>query len=144
MHAQDSATCEAAARGRAGTGLKLLGVTLLTSTKPESLPGMGIVLTAPELVLRRASFAAGAGFEGVVSSPLEASAIKAAFGNKLAVVCPGIRPDGSGTDDQARTATPAGALRAGAGFIVVGRPITRASDPGAAARAILADMTNAA
>jgi orotidine-5'-phosphate decarboxylase len=146
VHAQDRDTAAAAVRGRAGTDLKLLGITLLTSTKPESLGGQGISLPADELVLRRAGFAADAGFDGVVSSPLEARALKTRFGNRLAVVCPGVRPQSGeaiGGDDQARTATPADALRAGADYIVVGRPITRAADPAAAARAIVAEMTEA-
>ncbi len=145
VHAQDRDTVAAAVRGRAGTDLKLLGITLLTSTKPESLGGQGISLPAHELVLRRAGFAADAGFDGVVSSPLEARALKTRFENRLAVVCPGIRPQSERAigDDQARTATPAEALRAGADYIVVGRPITQANDPAAAARAIVAQMAGA-
>jgi orotidine-5'-phosphate decarboxylase len=146
VHAQDRNTVEAAVRGRASTKLKLLGITLLTSTKPETLGAQGIALPADELVLRRASIAAEAGFDGVVSSPLEAGVLKAAFGNRLAVVCPGIRPasgDAIHGDDQARTATPGDALRAGADYVVVGRPITRASDPSVAARAIIAEIAGA-
>ena len=146
VHAQDPQTVAAAVRGRAGSGLQLLGITLLTSAAPDSLGAQGISLSAAELVLRRARFAADAGFDGVVSSPLEARGLKAAFGDRLAVVCPGIRP-GSGQavagDDQARTATPGDALRAGADYIVVGRPITQASDPAAAARTIIAQMAEA-
>jgi orotidine-5'-phosphate decarboxylase len=143
VHAQDRLTVEAAVRGRAGSALKLLGVTLLTSTPPESLGEQGISLPAQELVLRRAGFAADAGFEGVVSSPLEAQALKQAFGSQLAVVCPGIRPRAVSTHDQARSTTPAEAIRAGADYIVVGRPVTKASDPAAAARAIVAEMAEA-
>ena len=143
VHSQDPQTVAAAMRGREGSGLKLLGITLLTSTAPETLGGLGISLTAPELVLRRAGFAASAGFHGVVSSPWEARALKEAHGGGLAVVCPGIRPHSGQAvsgDDQARTAGPGEALRAGADYIVVGRPITQAADPRAAARAIVADM----
>jgi orotidine-5'-phosphate decarboxylase len=145
VHAQDWQSVEAAVRGAAGSALKLLGITLLTSTKPDDLAGQGITLSARDLVLRRAGFAAEAGFHGVVSSPWEAAALKASFGN-LAVVCPGIRPKSETTvagDDQARTATPGDALRAGADYIVVGRPITRASDPAAAARVIIEEMADA-
>lgn len=146
VHAQDAQTVAAAVRGRAGSDLKLLGITLLTSAAPDSLPAQGISLSPAELVLRRARFAAEAGFDGVVSSPWEAGDLKGSFGGKLAVVCPGIRPRSQRAvahDDQARTATPGEALRAGADYIVVGRPITQASDPAAAARAIIAEMARA-
>jgi|SRR5208337_192017 len=146
VHAQDAQTVAAAARGRAGSDLKLLGITLLTSTAPDSLSAQGIALPPAELVLRRAGFAADAGFDGVVSSPWEARDLKTGFKDRLAVVCPGIRPRSEqpvAGDDQARTATPGDALRAGADYIVVGRPITRASDPAAAARTIVAEMAEA-
>jgi len=143
VHAQDQLTVEAAVRGRAGSRLKLLGITLLTSAPPESLGGQGISLTAQELVLRRAGFAADAGFDGVVASPLEAQALKQAFGSKLTAICPGIRPQAAPAGDQARTATPAEAIRAGADYIVVGRPITQADDPATAARRVIAEMTEA-
>lgn len=143
VHAQDKQTVEAAVRGRAGSGLKLLGITLLTNAKPDDLGVQGIALPSKELVLRRAGFAADAGFEGVVSSAWEARDLKTSFG-RLAVVCPGIRPAQSvAGDDQARTATPGDALRAGADYIVVGRPIVREADPAAAARGIVADMAEA-
>lgn len=146
VHAQDPQTVAAAVRGRAGFGLKLLGITLLTSTAPDSLGVQGISLSPAELVLRRARIAADAGFDGVVASPLEARGIKAAFGDTLATVCPGIRPRSKQAiagDDQARTATPGDALRAGADYIVVGRPIAQASDPAAAAGAIIEEMAEA-
>jgi orotidine-5'-phosphate decarboxylase len=143
VHAHDKLTVAAAVRGRAGSKLKLLGVTLLTSTPPESVGEQGISLPAPELVLRRAGFAADAGFDGVIASPLEAQALKQAFGSKLAIVCPGIRLHAAPAGDQARSATPAEAIRAGADYIVVGRPVTKADDPAAAARAIVAEMAEA-
>lgn len=145
VHAQDPQTVAAAVRGRGQSNLKLLGITLLTSAAADSLSQQGISLSVPELVLRRAKFAADADFDGVVSSPLEARALRAAFG-KLAVVCPGIRPASKQAvagDDQARTASPGDALRAGAEYIVVGRPITQAGDPAASARAIIAEMVTA-
>jgi orotidine-5'-phosphate decarboxylase len=143
VHALDPLTVEAAVRGKAASKLKLLGVTLLTSTPPESLGEQGISLSAQELVLRRAGFAADAGFDGVISSPLEAQALKQAFGSKLAIVCPGIRPRAAPAGDQARSATPAEAIRAGADYLVVGRPVTRADDPAAAARAIAGEIADA-
>ena len=145
VHAQDRQTLEAAMRGRGQSALKLLGITLLTSAKPDDLGAQGIALSSRDLVLKRAGFAADAGFGGVVSSPLEARDLKSAFGERLALVCPGIRPASEAVagDDQARTATPGEALRAGADYIVVGRPIARASNPSAAARAIIGEMAKA-
>jgi orotidine-5'-phosphate decarboxylase len=95
------------------------------------------------MVLRRARLAVEAGFDGVVASPQEAAAIRAAMGDRLLIVTPGIRPAGAASADQARVATPADALRAGADYLVVGRPITAAADPRAAAHAILAEMAGA-
>jgi orotidine-5'-phosphate decarboxylase len=146
VHAQDRETVEAAVRGKSGTKLKLVAVTHLMSAKPETQGAQGMPPPAHELMLRRASFAAEAGFDGVASSPLEAHMLKASFGERLAVICPGIRPRSEQTaswGDPARTATPGEALREGAGYIVVGRPITRARDPAAAARAIIAEMAEA-
>ena len=98
VHAQDRQTLEAAVRGRAGSALKLLGITLLTSANPRDLSEQGITLTSRDLVLQRAAFAADAGFDGVVSSAWEARDLKATFRERLALVCPGIRP-ASGTGD---------------------------------------------
>ena len=94
VHAQDAQTVAAAVRGRAGSGLKLLGITLLTSAAPDSLGAQGISLSSAELVLRRARFAADGGFDGVVSSPLEARDLKAAFGDRprLSARHPAARP----------------------------------------------------
>jgi orotidine-5'-phosphate decarboxylase len=145
VHAQDRQTLEAAVRARAGSSLKLLGITLLTNANPDDLSKQGIALSSHDLVLQRAAFAADAGFDGVVSSAWEARDLKTNFRERLALVCPGIRLTAEGVtgDDQARTATPGDALRAGADYIVVGRPIIRARDPSAAARAIIAEMATA-
>ena len=93
VHAQDAQTVAAAVRGRGRSDLKLLGITLLTSTAPESLGAQGISLSPAELVLRRARIAAEAGFDGAVSSPWEARDLKASFGEKFAVVCPESGPE---------------------------------------------------
>jgi orotidine-5'-phosphate decarboxylase len=145
VHAQDRKTLEAAVRGRAGSPLKLLGITLLTNANPDDLSKQGITLSARDLVLQRAAFAVDAGFDGVVSSAWEARDLRAKFGERLALVCPGIRPASETAvtgDDQARIATPGDALRAGADYIVVGRPILRARDPSAAACAIIGEMAS--
>jgi orotidine-5'-phosphate decarboxylase len=143
VHGTDAKTLGAAMRGRGDTGTKLLAITVLTSLDEADLREQGIAASAEEMVLRRARLAAEAGFDGVVASPKEAAAIRAAMGDSLLIVTPGIRPVGAASADQARIATPADALRAGADYLVVGRPITAAADPRAAAEAILAEMAGA-
>jgi orotidine-5'-phosphate decarboxylase len=144
VHGQDRKTLDAAVRGRRGSGMKLLAITLLTSTDLADLREQGIAASAEEVVLRRAQLAADAGFDGVVASPREAAAIRSAMGAKLLIVTPGIRPAGAAAADQARIATPADAIRAGADYLVVGRPITAASDPLSAAQAIAQEIAAAA
>lgn len=119
--------------------LGVLAVTVLTSFDAVDLRDLGYppAVTAEELVLQRAQTALDTGCDGVVASPLEARRIRAAVGDRLAIVTPGIRPEGSaGGDDQRRVATPRAAFEAGADYIVVGRPIREAPDPRAAALAI--------
>lgn len=123
--------------------LKILGVTVLTSLDQAALARSGVTTPIGDLVLRRAEFAAEAGADGVVASAREAAAIKTRFGDALAIVTPGVRPAGASADDQKRIVTPADAIRAGADFLVVGRPIINASDTAAAARMIAADIDSA-
>jgi len=123
--------------------LKILAVTVLTSLDQTSLKASGIDLKLEDLVLKRAEFAAGAGVDGVIASAKEAAAIKARFGDALIIVTPGIRPAGSAADDQRRVVAPGEAIKAGADYLVVGRPIVNASDPAAAARAIHRDIAAA-
>jgi len=134
----DPQVVAAAAEGAAGSGLKILAVTFLTSLQRSDLDAALIRPGAlPELVRERAARALAAGADGVIASPLEAAAIRAlpeAAGRLI--VTPGIRPQGSAPGDQKRIATPAGAIRAGADHIVIGRPIHRADDPRAAALAV--------
>jgi orotidine-5'-phosphate decarboxylase len=135
IHATDSKTMAAAVKGRGTSQLKLLGVTVLTSLDAGDLREQGITALAPaDLVVHRARLAQAAGFDGVVASGLEAAVIRAAVGPGLLIVTPGIRltegPDG----DQARVMTPERAIAAGASHLVVGRPISEAADPAAAAR----------
>lgn len=117
-------------------GLRLLAITVLTSHTPESLPSVGVAGSLDEQVVRLARLAREAGVDGVVASPHEVAAIRTACGSQFLVVTPGIRPAGAAVGDQARAAAPAAALRAGADYLVVGRPITEAPDPVAAAGAI--------
>ena len=146
--AQGAAEAEAARLGCAPPDL--LGVTVLTSLDDTALARQGIDGTARDQVLRLAAMAREAGLAGVIASPHEIAALRAEHGADFAIVVPGIRPAGSGgggavsaRGDQARVATPAEAAQAGATALVVGRPITRASDPLAAARAIAGEIAAA-
>jgi len=134
----------AAVRGRdAAVYPRLLGVTVLTSMDQAQMSAVGLSGTAAEAVARLCGVAQQNGCDGVVASVLEAAAIKAARGTDFLVVTPGIRPAGSARDDQARVATPADAVLAGADYLVVGRPILRASDPVAVADSIRREMETA-
>ena len=138
-----SGLIKAAVRGRGDSGMKLFTVTVLTSWDKSDLLEMGYSShTVEELVLFRAKMAVEAGCDGVIASGQEAKAIKA-LSNKLLVITPGIRPDGSSEDDQKRRTTPRDAILAGADYLVIGRPITGAPDPAAAAGKILDEMHKA-
>lgn len=130
----------AAARGAAGSKMKVLGVTVLTSLTAEDLSADDHSLSPADLVERRVRQALEAGIDGVVSSPHEAARARAlaveAGRPDFLIVTPGVRPVGAALDDQARAATPEAALQAGATHLVIGRPITAASDPRAAAQQI--------
>ncbi|MCA0367516.1 MAG: orotidine-5'-phosphate decarboxylase [Proteobacteria bacterium] len=130
----------AAARGVAGSGLKVLGVTVLTSLTAEDLIADDHSLSPADLVERRVRQALEAGIDGVVASPHEAARVRdiatRAGRDDFLIVTPGVRPEGAALDDQARAATPEAALRAGATHLVIGRPITAAADPRQAALAI--------
>lgn len=118
----------------------LLAVTVLTSLDAAQLDATGAGADVAAQVLRLARLAASSGMDGVVCSPNEARLIRDALGDRLALVVPGIRPAGSAVGDQARVATPAQAVAEGADWLVVGRPITGAPDPQAAACAIAATL----
>lgn len=119
----------------------LIAVTILTSLSPDEVRDeLGCARPPDEQVLALASLAREAGLDGVVASVWETAAIKRACGADFVVVTPGIRPAAGVADDQRRVATPRAAIEAGADYLVVGRPITQAPDPGAACAAILADM----
>ena len=142
LHAYPKAM-RAAVEAAKGSDLTLLGVTVLTSMDDADLREAGYDCDTASLVLRRAGQARDAGMGGIVCSAEEAAAVRQAVGPSMAVVTPGIRPTGGDAGDQKRVMTPADALRAGSSHLVVGRPIVKASDPGATARAILAEMTSA-
>lgn len=121
----------------------VLAVTVLTSLSEAEVKDIGYRANAADQVLHLAHMARNAGCGGVVASPQEVERLRREIGPEMAIVTPGIRPQGSDIGDQARIATPADALRAGASHLVVGRPITAANDPAAAARTILAEMHSA-
>ncbi len=122
--------------------LLLLGVTVLTSMDTAALHDTGVTSAADAQVSRLANLAAASGLRGLVCSPLEVPMLRSQLPAKIQLVTPGIRPAGdAGGDDQKRVMTPAEAARAGSSYIVVGRPILKAKDPAAVARAILAEIT---
>ncbi len=134
----------AAVAARGSAPLKILAVTVLTSLNDADLAEAGYGgQTANGLVLRRAEQARDIGIDGVVASPVEAAAIRARVGEKLAIVTPGIRPRSSALGDQKRVAVPATAIAAGADYLVVGRPVTEAADPVQAANTIVTEIEQA-
>ncbi|MCF6220025.1 MAG: orotidine-5'-phosphate decarboxylase [Robiginitomaculum sp.] len=132
----------AAVDGRGDSGLKIMAVTVLTSLDDTSLYDMGYFNTVEELVMHRVRQAVDIGVDGVISSPLEAKNIRKIVPNNFLIITPGVRMPGGDKGDQKRVATPKDALRDGASHIVVGRPITQADDPKAAAIEILANIGN--
>jgi orotidine-5'-phosphate decarboxylase len=134
---------KAAVAGRGNSDMKILGVTVLTSMDAGDIKEMGFECNVEELVIARAKKALEVGVDGVVASAREAAELRRQTSNKLMIVSPGIRPSGSAKDDQKRVATPFEAIRAGADYLVLGRPIYGADDPKAAARAIIQEMADA-
>ena len=136
---------ERAREAAAAAGLpapKVIAVTVLTSLDAAALGEVGLSGSPREAALRLALLARESGLDGVVCSPGEIEAIRSACGPEFLLVVPGIRPAGSDAGDQKRIATPALAARAGADLLVIGRPITGAPDPAAAARAIAVEIGN--
>jgi orotidine-5'-phosphate decarboxylase len=121
--------------------LLVLGVTVLTSLDENDVEQIGFRGTVRDEVLRLSALALANGCQGIVTSAREASAVRAELGDDFAIVTPGVRPAGTGHGDQMRVVTPAEAIAAGASYIVVGRPITKAADPAAEARAILGQIS---
>jgi len=136
-------TMRAAVKGAEGSALRLLAVTVLTSSDDADLAEAGYALGVRELVQRRAAQAEAIGVSGVVASAAEAAALRAARGKDFLLVTPGIRPPGADAADQKRVATPRDAIAFGADYLVVGRPVTQAGDPRAAADAVVAEIASA-
>lgn len=143
VHASGGPAMLAAAAAAKSGGMRLVAVTVLTSLGPGDLRAIGVDSDPAEQALRLALLAKTSGIDGVVCAAHEAAGIRAACGPGFAIICPGIRPSGSAAGDQRRVATPGDAARAGADYIVVGRPVTKAADPAAAARAIVEELNGA-
>jgi orotidine-5'-phosphate decarboxylase len=122
---------------------KILGVTVLTSLGDADLPAVGVESPAAEQVVRLAKLAQRAGLDGVVASAQEVASIRRVCGPRFLVVTPGVRPAVAARNDQHRVMTPAGAIAAGADYLVVARPVIAADDPVAAANAIVREMAGA-
>jgi len=122
---------------------RIVAVTVLTSLGEADLSRIGLAGPVSDAARRLAALAVGAGARGLVCSPHEVAAVRAEVGDEIMLITPGVRPAGSAAHDQARVATPEEALRAGADLLVIGRPITGAADPGAAAAAIAASLRRA-
>jgi orotidine-5'-phosphate decarboxylase len=137
VHAQDGKTLRAAVSGKTGTNLKVLGVTLLTNLDAGDVREQGIDASPSDLVARRAGLAREAGCDGVVVSGREAARVRAIIGPQMTIVTPGIRMAGGAAGDQARVTEPDQAIATGADYIVVGRPISEAADPVAAAESFV-------
>lgn len=133
----------AAADAAAGTGTTILGVTVLTSLDDADLSSIGYGLPTKEAVTRLAGLAVESGISGIVCSAKEVAALRARLGDKVTLVTPGVRLPEDAVGDQKRVVTPFEAVRSGADYLVVGRPITKAADPVAAARKFAAEMQRA-
>jgi orotidine-5'-phosphate decarboxylase len=125
---------------KGGERAKVLAVTILTSSTEETLKGVGINYPVADMVVRLAKLAKSAGIDGVVASPQEVSLIREACGPEFLIVTPGVRPAFASVDDQKRIMTPAEAVAQGTDYLVIGRPISAAPDPAAAAELIIDEI----
>ncbi|MFT3914147.1 MAG: orotidine-5'-phosphate decarboxylase [Anaeromyxobacteraceae bacterium] len=141
VHAEGGAEMVRAAVRGAGPGVRILAVTVLTSLDGAALESIGLAGPPEAAVVRLARLAVGAGAGGLVCSPHEVAAVRAAVGPGPLLVVPGVRPPGADRGDQARVATPAEAVRAGADVLVIGRPLRSAKDPAQAARDLAASLS---
>ena len=122
---------------------RVVGVTVLTSLGEADLAAVGLLGPARDAVRRLAALAVGAGARALVCSPREVADVRREVGPEVTLITPGVRPPGAATGDQSRVATPRQALADGADLLVIGRPITGAPDPGAAARALAESLISA-
>lgn len=136
-------TMAAARQGASDGALKLLAVTVMTSYDDADLREAGYACGVVELVARRAKQAKEERVDGLILSPMELMTVRPLVGSDMLLVTPGVRPGGADVGDQKRVMTPREAIAASADYIVVGRPITRAAHPAAAAEAIISEITNA-
>ena len=136
-------TMKAAVAGAKDSSLRLLAVSVLTSSDDADLAQAGYAFGVEALVARRAAQAREAGVDGLVASASEAALLRETIGDSLILVTPGIRPAGAAVGDQKRVATPGSAIADGADYLVVGRPVTQAADPRAAAYQIVAEIAAA-
>jgi orotidine-5'-phosphate decarboxylase len=134
------AIMQAAVDGRGESKTKLLGVTVLTSFDQEDMADLGFSVLVTDLVELRVRKAVESGMDGVVCSPLEVARVREIAGSELLIVAPGVRSLSAAKGDQKRVATPSEAIRDGADYLVIGRQVTRAPDPHAACREILAEI----
>lgn len=144
LHAAGGAAMMQAARHAAGDKIKLLGVTILTSLDHDALTHIGFALPPHESVLKLAGLVQESELAGIVCSPKEIEGVRASYGHDLVLMVPGIRPAGSDAGDQKRVMTPPEAMNLGATHLVIGRPITGAKDPAAAAADIMVSLQKAA
>ena len=135
-------TMKAAAEARAGSNLKILGVTVLTSYNEADAQAAGYRLSVSDMVEMRARQAQECGIDGIVSSAEEAARLRRIVCADMALVTPGIRPAGADAGDQKRVMTPARAISEGADYLVVGRPVTEAADPKHVAETIVAEIAS--
>ncbi len=142
VHAAAGAAAIRAA-AEAAPGTRIVAVTVLTSLCEDDLSRIGLAGPVSDAARRLAVLAVESGARGLVCSPQEVAALRAEVGDDVLLITPGVRPAGAAVNDQARVATPEEALRAGADLLVIGRPITGAADPGAAAATIAAALRRA-
>jgi orotidine-5'-phosphate decarboxylase len=136
-------TMRAAVRGRGSSKLKILAVTVLTSWDDDDLAEAGYTMKVSDLVLKKAAQAKDIGIDGIVASAVEAAPIRNAVGRDILIVTPGIRPSGGEAGDQKRVVTPSDAIKAGADYLVVGRPVTGAAEPVQATEALVGEIASA-
>ena len=142
--ATEGVTLTGAVEARGDGDLRILGITVLTSYDDADLAAAGYDFTVPELVAERAAQARDIGVDGLVASAEEASMLRPIIGSRMVLATPGIRPSGAEAGDQKRVMTPAAAIKAGADYLIVGRPVIAAANPKAAAEAIVAEVAQAA